>query len=227
MPTNLNQVYKTSSLARTGTTLSLLRGTPYDIISTQTWSSGSATQNVSTVGTNGAGNWSSYASRSIQVTATNGFLSNTLSTNLTTNYTIMMRFYVDTLPATNAVLCNIGNIGSGGNGVTVVLNSAGNYAIVFQNVAGEFGSGTIAAGTWYHFAVTRGTGAWKMYLDGISTLTSATTSYTPNTPSLVTYLGFSAGFPGPGLLGRMTEAAIFTEELSATTIAAYANAPFI
>lgn len=228
MPTTLNQVFRTASLARQGNTVSVVRGTTYDYAnSSRTWlTTGSITPNTSVGTTTG---WSQYIPKGWGTSSTSTaavYLSTPITTQ-TNNITLMFRFKLNG-SSPNGILWYVGDASFRGFGV--VLSTGGTPNIIVGLAGGVDGlatATTASVGTWYHVALRiNSSNLWEMFVNGVKDATTKTISANALSGSDPTsFMGVTSA--GGGVNGCMTDVVLIKTALTDAEIQAYANAPFI
>lgn len=224
MPTNLNQVYKTSSLARNGNTVSVVRGDTTDLIGNRTWTvSGTISPNTSVSTTTG---WSGYVSRCFAAADSTAHTIRVASpvTTRTNNVTVMFRIYIN-LSLNNAILWYVGDASFRGWGIFI---ASGKYAFLAGGVTGASSSFNTNTGVWTHVALRcNSANTWDMFVDGVKNTSSLGTFY-PNPIGAGDNTSF-LGYPGDtsSIYASMTDIVVVEAALTDAEITAYATAPFI
>lgn len=226
MPTNLNQVFRTASLARQGDTVSVVRGTTYDYAnSSRTWTTAGTISSNTSVGTTTG--WSQYVPTgwSTSSTGANSLYVSTPITTQVNNVTVMLRVKLNGA-SPNSCMWYVGDPSFRGWGI--FISSGGtNY---FYGLAGGVGAIVSATapvvGTWYHVALRISSGnVWDIFVNGSKDATSVTmTAAAIGGSDPTSILGLTSG---NGANGIITDVVLVKTALTDAEIASYATAPFI
>lgn len=149
----------------------------------------------------------------------------------TTNVTMMCRFKLETTQGTGTdyIIFFNGNVSTSGYGFGYANDGAGGvfrvgYGGVAFDTPGGASPARITTGVWYHVALVNNGSSWSFYVNGTSYTLTARTPSAPN--SFTSILGYGSSGINYSQ-GYVTDVVFLDVALSATQIAAYANAPYI
>jgi N-acetyl-beta-hexosaminidase len=158
---------------------------------------------------------SKVGSYSLKLGGNGAYMSSGLVTNAPDNVTMTMWVKWDGPTGKYQSLISNGTSGPSGSGFTLFLYNSDQLAVDMATVETFSSNKALTVGKWQHVAAKRGSGKWKIFLDGIPIYEKTTSA--PKTPSGSTYVGTHSD-RDKFFNGRIDDVRIYERALSDTEI---------
>jgi hypothetical protein len=189
------------------------------------WTDLSGNSNTGTL-TNGP-TFSSSNNGSIVFDGVNDYISASASSSFqfgTNNFTVSFWVYFNASPNNYALYDNLilGGIGARNDAFVLLVNATGKLDVFTVGSFRGVSSTTLVSKTWYNIVLTRTSGVWNYYFNGV--LDSASFTNTVNLTSGGCIIGRISDTSGYFINGAISQVSIYNRALSATEISQNYNA---